>query len=102
MVTVYIARYALESDPLEVIAEARKQALAEREAQRTGLKTEYSNDDDFIDLSVSGSADQNMRDFLTALRGFGIAGCTVDVQNSGEKVKLGETAEAFEVCVLDV
>ena len=42
-----------------------------------------------------------MRDFLTALRGFGITGCTVDVDTPEDERKLGETADAFEVCRLE-
>jgi hypothetical protein len=101
MVTVYITRYALESDPLEVIADARKQALAEREAQRIGLQTEYRHCDDFVKLHVTGEADQKIRDFLAALKGFGITGCTVDVHTREEETQLGDAADAFEVCVLN-
>ena len=79
MVTVLVTRHALESDPLEVIADARKQAVAEREARRLGLEFDYQQHDDFIELHVKGQAGEKMRDFLTALRGFGITGCTLDV-----------------------
>lgn len=99
MVLVYITRYAYESDPLQVIPDATRQALAEREAKRIGLKTEYTHESEFIELHVSGFANQKMRDFLTALRGFGIIGCTVDVNSTQESVDLGETAEPFVICV---
>jgi hypothetical protein len=99
MVIVYITRHALESDPLQVIPDATRQAVAEREAKRIGLKTEYAHEHDFIELHVSGDADQKMRDFLSALREFGIIGCTVDVNSTQESLELGETAEPFVICV---
>jgi len=100
MVTVLLTRHALESDPLEVIADARKQAVAEREARRLGLALDYQQRDDFIELHIKGQAEQKMRDFLTALKGFHITGCMVDVDTAEEERELGETAEAFETCVL--
>lgn len=100
MVRVYITRYAKESDPLEVIQDAQQQAVAEREAARIGLEFEYQHMDDFVELHVTGAADDKMAAFLTALKGWNIVGKTVDVDSAEEETALGETADGFEVCVI--
>ncbi len=99
MVTVSMTRYTLASDPLEVIANARRQAVGEREARRLGLKADYQSKGDFVDLRVPGSADQKMRNFLDALKGFGVTGCTVNVDAIGEETELGESVDGFDVCL---
>lgn len=54
MVTVSITRYALESDPLQVIiAGAKRQAVGGREARRLGLRADYQSHGDFGDLFES-------------------------------------------------
>jgi hypothetical protein len=98
MVTVSITRYALESDPLEVIAGTRRQAVGEREARRLGLGAEYQSQGDFVDLRVTGSADQKMRNFLDALKGFGVTRCAVTVDAAEEETELGESVDGFDVC----
>jgi hypothetical protein len=100
MVQVYVTRHAFASDPLIVMAEARRQALAEREAYRLGLRKEYSQEDDFMELHVSGPANAKMRAFLRALKGFRITGLTVDVETEKEALKLGNAAGEFEICVV--
>jgi hypothetical protein len=74
-----------------------KQALAEREARRIGVKNEYVQDGEFVELHVSGPADPKMREFLNALRGFGVFGCAVDVESAAEERQLGEAAEGFGI-----
>jgi hypothetical protein len=99
MVTVSVTRYGLESDPMEVIVDARRQAVAEREARRIGLGYEYKSNGDFVDLHISGSADQKMSDFLFALKGHGVTGCMVTVETAEEETELGEAADSFDVCL---
>jgi len=53
-----------------------------------------------IELHVIGQANEKMRDFLRALRGFGVTGCTVDVGSLEEEEELGNTVNGFEVCLL--
>lgn len=103
MVTVSMTRYTLESDPLEVISHARLQAVGEREARRLGLRAEYQSQGDFIDLRVPSGADQKMRHFLDALKGFGVSGCTVNVNATEEETELGQSIDgfidSFDVCL---
>ncbi len=99
MVTVSVTRCALESDPLEVIGDARRQAVGEREARRLGLKHKYQACEHFIDLQVIGRADQKMRNFLLALRGFGVTGCNVTIDAADDEKQLGDAADDFDVCL---
>ncbi len=96
MVTVSITRYALESDPLEVIAGARP--LANAKLADWGLRAEYQSQGDFVDLRVTGWADQKTRNFLDALKGFGVTRCAVNVDAAEEETELGESVDGFDVC----
>ena len=85
---------------LRVIGDAMVQATAEREARRIGLGTEYRPVDDFLELQVTGEANQLMRDFFRALNGFGISGRTVDVDTPDEQAQLGDSTDGHEVCLI--
>jgi len=86
---LWIARHKRPDDPLGSAFESLRQAVAARLAAELGLHVQYEPcDEDYVDMSVAGSATRLARFARELYARYGLAGFVVDLEE-------GDNGEVF-------